>query len=215
MTEPSAAGAKTVKSTNITRVTHRVTVTDRWVRNGHQSGILWFTGLSGAGKTTLALELERQLHADGHQAYVLDGDNLRGGLNGDLGFSPEDRSENIRRAGEVAALFADAGVIVIGALISPYEADRQMVRAMRPDLFHEVFIKSDLDVCESRDPKGLYKKARAGEIPEFTGISAPYEEPVAPELIVDTANQTVDQSIKALRDYISANLFQDRAVEVA
>lgn len=193
-----------VKSKNIFAVDHRVELTDRWNGNGHKGGILWLTGLSGSGKTTLALELERQLIKHRYQAFVLDGDNIRGGLNRDLGFSPEDRSENIRRIAEVAALFADSGQIAITAFISPYEEDRQIARALRPDLFHEVYVKSDVSVCEQRDPKGLYKKARAGEIPEFTGISAPYEEPLNAELVIDTAENSVLESVYRLMDYVGS-----------
>ncbi|MDP6175964.1 MAG: adenylyl-sulfate kinase [Rhodospirillales bacterium] len=198
------AAPKKTKSTNIFKVEHRISSEDRWSRNGHLSGVLWFTGLSGSGKTTLSLAMERKLHLNEFQTYVLDGDNLRGGLTADLAFSPEDRAENIRRAGEVAALFADAGQIVLTAFISPYRADRGLARGMHPH-FHEIFIKSDLETCERRDPKGLYKKARAGEIPDFTGISAPYEEPENPELEIDTAALDVDESVEVLYDYITRN----------
>ena len=191
-----------VKATNIFTVEHRMELTERWRRNGHTSGVLWLTGLSGSGKSTLAMELERLLHNEGYNAYVLDGDNVRGGLNSDLGFSPEDRTENIRRIGEAAGLFADAGFIANSAFISPYREDRRIARAVRPDHFHEVFVKASVEVCEKRDPKGLYKKARAGKIPEFTGVSAPYEEPEAAELIVDTAELTIEESLSELMDYV-------------
>ncbi len=205
-----------IKSKNIFAVDHRVDLEERWDGNGHKGGILWFTGLSGSGKTTLALELERQLIKHRYQAFVLDGDNIRGGLNRDLDFSPEGRSENIRRIAEVAALFSDAGQIAIAAFISPYEEDRQIARTLRPDLFHEVFINSDLAVCEQRDPKGLYKKARAGEIPEFTGISAPYEEPANPELVIDTAEYSVLESVYRLMDYVGSEFtLQGQVKEVA
>ena len=174
----------TVRSTNITAVGHAVTREARVGRNGHKGGVLWFTGLSGAGKSTLALALERELFAKGYQVYVLDGDNIRGGLNANLGFSPEDRAENIRRVGEVAALFADAGFLVISSFISPYRSDRERARAARQGAFHEIYVKASLEACESRDPKGLYQRARKGEIPEFTGISSPYEPPEQPELVV-------------------------------
>ena len=190
------------KSKNIFATETHVELADRWKAQGHRGGILWFTGLSGSGKTTLALELERQLVRHRYQAFVLDGDNFRGGLNRDLGFSPADRSENIRRVSEVAALFADSGQISIAAFISPYKKDREMARALRPDMFHEVYIKSDLGTCEIRDPKGLYKKARAGDILEFTGISAPYEEPQNPDLIIDTVEETVLESVYRLIDYV-------------
>ncbi|MBF0334277.1 MAG: adenylyl-sulfate kinase, partial [Alphaproteobacteria bacterium] len=157
------------KSTNITVAEHAVTREERWLANGHKSGILWFTGLSGAGKSTLAMALERRLFERGYRAYVLDGDNVRHGLSADLGFSPDDRAENIRRIGEVANLFAQAGFIVLTAFISPYRADRERARAIAPGFFHEVHVKAGLATCESRDVKGLYAKARAGKIPEFTG----------------------------------------------
>jgi bifunctional enzyme CysN/CysC len=161
------------------------------------------TGLSGAGKSTLAFALEQYLHRKGYQAYVLDGDNVRHGLCSDLGFSPEDRVENIRRVGQAAGLFARAGFLVITAFISPYRADRDRVRALAPEMFHEIFIDADLNICESRDPKGLYKKARRGEIEEFTGITAPYEPPALPELRIDTTHQTIEDSLDQLSDYVT------------
>lgn len=197
--------AKDIKSTNIFSVEHRMEPKERWVGNGHSSGIIWLTGLSGSGKSTLAMELERQLNRKGYNAYVLDGDNIRSGLNSDLGFSHKDRAENIRRIGAVAALFADAGFIAITAFISPYRADRQLARAMRPDAFHEVYVKADLNICEQRDPKGLYKKARAGQIADFTGISAPYEEPEDTALVLDTGRQTIDESLGMLLNYVQTN----------
>jgi bifunctional enzyme CysN/CysC len=195
-----------VKSTNITQVAHAVSAEERFARNGHRGGVLWLTGLSGAGKSTLAMALERELHQRGYQAYVLDGDNVRSGLNADLGFAPEDRAENIRRVGEVAALFANAGMIVITAFISPYQADRDRAREAAHENFHEIFVDAALDVCEQRDPKGLYRKARSGEIAEFTGISSPYEAPQKPELTVDTAGQSIEQSVAEILEYISAKL---------
>jgi adenylylsulfate kinase len=163
----------------------------------HGAGTVWFTGLSGSGKSTIATAVERQLVKRGTLAYVLDGDNIRHGLNSNLGFSPEDRTENIRRIGEVAKLFNDAGVIVLTAFISPYRADRDAVRATLPeDEFVEVFVECPLDECEQRDVKGLYKKARAGEIPEFTGISAPYEEPEKPELVLRTHEQDLEECVR-------------------
>ena len=156
--------------------------------------MLWFTGLSSSGKSTLAHEVANALHQRGRLTYVLDGDNIRHGLNNNLGFSPEDREENIRRIGEVSKLFADSGVIVMTAFISPYRDDREKARALVEDgRFIEVFVDCPLAVCEERDPKGLYKKARAGEIPEFTGITAPYEEPDHPELAVNTAELTLEE----------------------
>jgi bifunctional enzyme CysN/CysC len=191
------------KSTNITRVEHRVTLSQRESRNRHRGGVLWFTGLSGAGKSTLAFALEETLFAQGYQVFVLDGDNVRYGLNADLGFSHADRTENIRRVGEVAALFASAGVICISAFISPYRADRAIARRAAGEQFNEVYVKADLATCETRDPKGLYKKARRGEIEEFTGVSAPYEAPDAPELVVETSAQSVAESIRALTSYVT------------
>jgi len=189
------------KSANILRVEHRIDRMERWRANGHTSGILWLTGLSGSGKSTLAVRLEEALFRRGKQVFVLDGDNVRHGLCADLGFSPEDRQENIRRVGELAQILAHAGVIVITAFISPYRADRDGVRARAGDLFHEIHVSADLAVCERRDPKGLYKKARAGEIPEFTGISAPYEAPFAPELTIDTAHENVEACVDRLVEY--------------
>ena len=164
---------------------------------------MWFTGLSGAGKSTIAQAVEQALFARGYQVYVLDGDNVRGGLNANLGFSPEDRAENIRRVGEAAALFADSGMLVITAFISPYRADRDRARTAAERLvgasgFHEIFIDADLATCEARDPKGLYQRARSGEIADFTGISAPYEAPEHPDLVVNTAAQSVDSCVDAI-----------------
>jgi bifunctional enzyme CysN/CysC len=193
------------KSANLSHTEHRVLPAGRARMNGHRGAILWFTGLSGAGKSTLAVELERLLFRKGCQAYLLDGDNLRRGLNADLGFSHADRTENIRRVGEVAALMADAGLIVITAFISPYRLDRDRVRAAHPELFHEVYINAPLEVCESRDVKGLYRKARAGQIAEFTGVSAPYEPPVAPELEIRTGEWAVARCIAELAHYVQRN----------
>ena len=191
-----------IKSTNIQVVEHNVSGSMRGARNGHQGGVLWFTGLSGAGKSTLAIELEQQLFTKGYQVYVLDGDNIRRGLNANLGFSPEDRAENIRRVGEVAALFAEAGMIVISAFISPYRSDRERARAAAGERFHEIFVHADLEECERRDPKGLYRKARAGEIADFTGISAPYEPPETADLVIDTESMGVEESVRALVAYV-------------
>ena len=202
---PDQRAQRTVVSTNIHAVESRVAMEDRWQKNNHKSGVIWLTGLSGAGKTTLALALEHELHRRGYQVYVLDGDNIRHGLSADLGFSPDDRAENIRRVGEVSALFAQAGMIVVTAFISPYRADRDHVRTIAGTLFHEVHVKADVATCELRDPKGLYKKARAGEIKDFTGISAPYEPPEAPEMVVDTANQSIEQSVSELLAYVATH----------
>ena len=176
---------------------------DREELNGHRGALVWLTGLSGAGKSTIALALERQLHDRGIHSYLLDGDDLRQGLNRDLGFMPEHRVENIRRAGEVARLMVDAGLVVLAAFISPYRADRQMVRERfaRGD-FLEVFVDTPLAVCEQRDPKGLYVRARSGEVPNFTGVSAPYEEPQAPELRIDTTTCTADGAAALILDHL-------------
>ena len=187
---------------NIYTVEHPVSPKDHWGRTGHKGGVLWLTGLSGSGKSTLGLGLEHALHGLGYQAYVLDGDNVRAGLNNDLGFSPEHRSENIRRIAEVAALFAQSGTLVVTAFISPYQSDRDMAREIIGDDFHEVFVHASLEICEGRDPKGLYKRARAGEIPEFTGISAPYEAPAKPELLVNTGTLSIDGGIHFLLDHV-------------
>ncbi len=180
-------------------VWHDATITrkEREALNGHKSAILWFTGLSGAGKSTLAHAVEDALHEMKARTYVLDGDNIRHGLCKDLGFSDADRTENIRRIGEVAKLFTDGGVLALTAFISPFRSDRDAVRDLVPEGdFIEVFCKCSLDVCEERDPKGLYKKARAGEIPEFTGISSPYEEPNNPEVTVETDKQSLEDSVQ-------------------
>ncbi len=195
-------GKTQIVSKNITRVDHQVTIADRATAFGHKSGILWFTGLSGSGKSTLAIALETELFNKGYKVYVLDGDNIRHGLCSDLGFSPEDRTENIRRVGEVAKVMARAGFLVITAFISPYEADRERVRQIAPEFFHEVHIQASLETCESRDAKGLYKKARAGEIKDFTGISAPYEAPVQADLVIDTNNKSVNESVHSLIEYV-------------
>ena len=195
-------GLYDVTSKNIIAVSSRVDISARVANNGHKGGIIWLTGLSGAGKSTIAIEAEHQLFLKGYQVNVLDGDNIRFGLSADLGFSPEDRTENIRRIGEVAKLFAEAGILVITAFISPYKQDRDRIRAIAGDIFHEVFIEADLEICENRDPKGLYVKARNGEISDFTGISAPYEKPRNPELVIDTGEQGIGESTTRLLSYI-------------
>lgn len=193
------------KSTNIVWHGGSVSKTDRENALGQRGVVLWFTGLSGSGKSTLAREVEKRLYLAGHHCYVLDGDNIRFGLNRNLGFSPEDRTENIRRIGEVAKLFADAGMIVLTAFISPYRADREIARELVAEgEFIEIFVRCTVAECEKRDVKGLYKKARAGEIKEFTGISAPYEEPVKPELIADTAELSLEDAADLVIDYLKA-----------
>ncbi|NLP12078.1 adenylyl-sulfate kinase [bacterium] len=192
------------KAANITWHTASIQRADREKLLGQKGLVLWFTGLPASGKSTLAHAVEAKLHQSGHLTYVLDGDNIRHGLNKNLGFSPQDRVENIRRIGEVAKLFADAGLIAITAFISPYRADRdQARRLLLPDQFIEVYVKVSLAVAEQRDPKGLYKKARAGEIKEFTGISAPYEEPLSPELVVDTDVLDLEQSTALVLDLLN------------
>ena len=193
------------KSQNI--VWHETTVSksERESINGHKGCTVWLTGLSGSGKSTLANLLEKSLWERGIRSFVLDGDNVRHGLNKDLGFSPADRTENIRRIGEVAKLFTEAGVINSTAFISPYRADRDLVREIMNDGdFIEVLVDCELEECEKRDPKGLYKKARAGEIPEFTGISAPYEAPEKPELTINTTSQSPEDSLAEIIGYLES-----------
>ena len=182
------------KATNIVWHQGAVNRADREQLNGHKGCIVWLTGLSGSGKSTIAVDLEKRLCERGVRTYILDGDNIRHGLNKNLGFSPEDRTENIRRIGEVAKLFTDAGMVAITAFISPYRADRDQVRAlMKAGDFVEVFVECPVEVCEQRDVKGLYKKARAGEIKEFTGIDSPYEEPLSPDIRLDTTAATAEE----------------------
>ncbi len=180
--------------------------------NGHRSALVWLTGLSGAGKSTIAQQLDGRLFAAGMHSYVLDGDNIRHGLNADLGFSAADRRENIRRIGQVAKLFVDAGFIVLTAFISPFREDRDAVRKiMKPDEFFEVQVKCSLEECQARDPKGLYKKAMKGEIAEFTGISSPYEPPLQPELILDTDALSVEPAVeKILKLLIAGKIIPPR-----
>ncbi len=191
------------KSTNIKWHHGKITKENR-VKLLNQKGVtIWLTGLSGSGKSTIAVELEHALIENRHQAYILDGDNIRHGLNKNLGFSPEDRTENIRRIGEVAKLFTDTGIITITAFVSPYREDRDAVRKLLNDgEFIEVYVKCPLGVCEERDTKGLYKKARTGEVKDFTGISAPYEEPLNPELTIDSSRLTVEESTRAVLNYL-------------
>lgn len=197
------------KSQNIKSHHGTVSRADRQRLLGQQGCVCWFTGLSGSGKSTLARAVESRLQSMGRLSYVLDGDNLRHGLCANLGFSPEDRSENIRRVGELAALFVDAGAIVLTAFISPYKADRDLARSSIGDAdFHEIFLDVPLETCESRDPKGLYKKARAGELKEFTGISAPYEAPEHPRLRVAGDLSLEDSSEQVLAFLQSAGFLQ-------
>jgi len=184
--------------TNITAVAHQIDAEARRRRFGHQGGVVWLTGLSGSGKSTIGVALEAYLFDAGMNAVLLDGDNLRHGLTSDLGFSPADRRENLRRVGEVAALFAKSGAIVITALISPYAEDRIRARKAANGQFIEVYVDADMDACKARDPKGLYAKAMRGEIPEFTGVSAPYEVPEAPDLSVDTTVLSIDACVQVV-----------------
>ena len=191
------------KSTNIVWHQGAVNREDREKLAGHKGATVWLTGLSGSGKSTIAVDLEKRLCERGVRTYILDGDNIRHGLNKNLGFSPEDRTENIRRIGEVAKLFTDAGVLAITAFISPYRADRDQVRAlMKAGDFVEILVDCPVEVCEQRDVKGLYKKARAGEIKEFTGISAPYEAPANAELTIKSHELSVDAAVTKVVDYL-------------
>lgn len=191
---------------NLTAVPHAIDASQRAAHYGHRGAVIWLTGLPASGKSSLSMALEHALTTLGYSCYVLDGDNIRNGLNANLGFSPEDRAENIRRVGEVAALFADAGLICITAFISPYRADRARARQSSGEAFHEVHVAADLATCESRDPKGLYKKARSGELREFTGVSAPYEMPEHPQLTIDTGIESIAASVKTLVEYVARNI---------
>jgi bifunctional enzyme CysN/CysC len=200
------------KSKNIFWVEGKTTAHDRAARSGHRGAVVWFTGLSGAGKSTIAQALDRELFSRGMHTYVLDGDNIRHGLNSNLGFSPEDRVENIRRVSEVAKLMADSGIVAITAFISPYRMDRRRAREIALEgsaEFIEVFVDAPLEVCEARDPKNLYRKARAGQIRDFTGIDAPYEAPEDPEIVVHTDQQTVDESIATILERLLPRLKPD------
>ena len=202
------------KSTNITWHKPLVTREDKEERNRYKGVVLWLTGLPSSGKSTLAHEIERSLFERGCSSYVLDGDNIRHGLNKDLGFSPEDRNENIRRIGEVAHLFADAGVVALTAFISPYRADRDQARSLNePGRFIEVFCKCSVEECEARDPKGLWKKARKGEIPEFTGVAAPYEEPLAAELVIETDKHGLAECAEQVVRYLEEHDIMQRAAQ--
>jgi len=191
------------KATNIRWHHGKITKEDRAKLLNQRGVTIWLTGLSGSGKSTIAVELEHALIENKHQAYILDGDNIRHGLNKNLGFSPEDRTENIRRIGEVAKLFTEANIITIAAFVSPYREDRDNVRKLLDHGgFIEIYVKCSLEVCEARDTKGLYKKARKGEVKDFTGISAPYEEPLNPELTIDSSKLSVEESTRAILNYL-------------
>ena len=196
-----------------------VTIDDRWKINGYKSCVLWFTGLSASGKSTIAHALDKKFHLSGIHSYTLDGDNIRHGINKDLSLSPEDRKENIRRIGEISKLFIDAGLLVLAAFISPYREDRRQVRNLvNKGEFIEIFVKCSMKECEKRDPKGFYKKARAGEIREFTGISAPYEEPENPEIILETDKMNIDECMDHIisylteKEYIIASLLKNTSL---
>lgn len=199
-----------IKSKHVESIDFGIARDRRTLKNRHRGGVLWFTGLSSAGKSTIAKLTQKKLFDKGCQVFVLDGDNIRQGLNRDLGFSAKDRSENIRRVAEVAALFAEAGMIVITSFISPYREDRRRARAIAPDDFHTVYIKASVKTCEKRDDKGLYKKARAGKIAGFTGISAPYEEPETPDLVLDTEAQNAEHCAELLVAYVERHLIKTR-----
>ena len=191
------------KATNIKWHHGKITKEDRAKLLNQKGVAIWLTGLSGSGKSTIAVELEHALIENKHQAYILDGDNIRHGLNKNLGFSPEDRTENIRRIGEVAKLFTEANIITIAAFVSPYRDDRDNVRKLLDHgEFIEIYVKCSLEVCEARDTKGLYKKVRTGEVKDFTGISAPYEEPLNPELTIDSSKLSVEESTRAILNYL-------------
>lgn len=195
-----------MSAVNIIPHLHKVTKSDRQKLNGHSSKVIWFTGLSGSGKSTLAGKLEEELFKKGWRTYLLDGDNVRMGLNKGLGFSLEDRKENIRRIGEVSKLFVDAGIIVLSAFVSPLREDRAFVRSLFSEgEFVEIFVDCPLEVCEQRDVKGLYAKARKGEIKDFTGISSPFEVPIEPEFVVNTHTEELQESIEKLIKYLEGN----------
>ncbi|MEK4273018.1 adenylyl-sulfate kinase [Paenibacillus sp. FSL R7-0026] len=188
---------------NITWQSSSINRQDREKHNGHRSRAIWFTGLSGAGKSTLAFALEQYLYDQGVRCYVLDGDNVRHGLNRDLGFTAGDRQENLRRIGEVSKLMVDAGLFVLSAFISPHEQDREMVRQLfEPDDFIEIYVRCSIQECERRDPKGLYKKARNGDIPHFTGISAPYDVPKSPSFIIDTEQWSIEEAVQEIVQHL-------------
>lgn len=186
---------------------YQITVADRTKKNQQQSFLVWFTGLSGSGKSTIANQVERRLFELGVHTYALDGDNIRNGINKNLSFSPEDRSENIRRIAEISNLMVDAGLVVLAAFISPYKNDRENIKKIVKDVnFVEVYVNTSVEECERRDVKGLYKKARAGEIKNMTGISAPYEAPENPDIEINTENETIEQAVNKIMAYITPKL---------
>jgi len=192
---------------NIIPHKYQISVDDRKKSNNHNSFLLWFTGLSGSGKSTIANVVEQKLYKNGIKTYMLDGDNIRKGINKDLTFSPEDRTENIRRIAEITALMIDAGLVVLAAFVSPYKKDRENIKSIVKDVnFVEIFINTSIEECERRDVKGLYKKARAGEIKNMTGISAPYEEPTHPDIEIKTENESVEAAANKIIDFITEKL---------
>ena len=199
---PNQRNLKSSNPKNIVPTKSLITEAERTSRSFHRPGIVWFTGLSGSGKSTIAKQIEKKLFQKGYNVFILDGDNLRNGLNKDLTFSPSDRMENIRRTGEVARLFSLAGYIVIISLISPYKTERQKARDIRPEIFREIFIKASIDECIKRDVKGLYALALKGEIRNFTGLSSPYEEPENPDLVLNTENNSVEEVVSKLEKFI-------------
>ncbi len=198
MPEDHEGKLRETKATNVTWHAHKVGREDFERAHGHKGATIWFTGLSASGKSTLANAVAAALHQRGKLVFVLDGDNVRHGLNKDLSFTPDDRVENIRRIGEVAKLFTAAGIINMAAFISPYGSDRQVARELQPDKFLLVYCRADIEVCAQRDPKGMYKKALAGEIKGFTGVNAPYESPGDADVVVDTGSQSVQESANAV-----------------
>lgn len=203
-------GNKPNTNKNIIAHNYKVSCEDRRSKNKHNSFLIWFTGLSGSGKSTIANMVEQELWKKGISTYTLDGDNVRKGINSSLGFSPEDRTENIRRIAEISNLMIDAGLVVLAAFISPYKKDRENIKNIVKDVnFVEIYINTSIEECERRDVKGLYKKARAGEIKNMTGISAPYEAPSTPDIEIKTENETVDQAVKRILEYITPKLKLD------
>ncbi|MBF0705320.1 adenylyl-sulfate kinase [Alkalihalobacillus hwajinpoensis] len=195
-----------MKEKHVTWHEGKVTKQDREKMNMHKGAVLWFTGLSGSGKSTISVELENALHASGVHTYRLDGDNVRHGLNADLSFSDADRIENMRRIGEVSRLFVDAGLMTLAAFISPFQQERDKIRGLFSDKeFIEIYVKASVETCENRDPKGLYAKVRKGEIRQFTGIDAPYEAPVSPELTIDTEKETIEEAVQTIKSFLVKN----------
>lgn len=196
---------------NIIPHNYQISINDRQKANNHNSFLLWFTGLSGSGKSTIANVVEQELHKMGIKTYTLDGDNIRNGINSDLTFSPKDRTENIRRIAEVSKLMIDAGLVTLAAFVSPYKKDRENIRSIVKDVnFVEIYINTSVEECERRDVKGLYKKARAGEIKNMTGISAPYEAPESPDIEIKTESESIEHAVKRIIEYITPKLLRQK-----